>query len=194
MRETTILIVRHPETEANVLGRFVGRGSSPYTAVGKRQAARLPRKIARFSPDVIYSSPLERALTVAERASRTAGVELRVDDRLVELDFGSVEGMTYEEIAEAGLSFDYRSSTNPVAPGGESRSQIERRSAAVCDEIVASPGRAVIVTHGGVFRASLVHLLGLESPDIWAFHIKNAQMATVRVVDGHGMVEEFVQG
>jgi hypothetical protein len=39
-----------------------------------------------------------------------------------------------------------------------------------------------------------VHLLGLSSSDIWAFHIHNAQMAHVRVIDGHGMLEEYRRG
>ena len=50
MSTTDLLIVRHPETEANVDGRFVGQGESPYTAEGRRQARRLPHKIARFAP------------------------------------------------------------------------------------------------------------------------------------------------
>lgn len=194
MEAVDILLVRHPETEANLNGRFVGRGNSPFTREGRAQLRRLPAKIARFEPDAIWSSPLERALVVARRAAETADVSLGIDERLVELDFGRAEGMTYEEIAEAGLHFNYRDRERPVAEGGESRGDIERRSAAFCDEVVAEGGRHVVVTHGGVFRAALVHLLGLASTDIWAFHIHNAQMAHVRVVDGHGMLERYVQG
>jgi broad specificity phosphatase PhoE len=92
------------------------------------------------------------------------------------------------------MAFNYRSSEMPVAPGGESRGQIELRTAEVCADILAAGGRQCIVTHGGVFRAGLVHLLGLSSTDIWAFHIHNAQLATVRVIDGHGMLERYLQG
>lgn len=193
MADTHVLLVRHPETLANVNGRFVGRGDSAYTAVGQAQAGRLPGRIGDFGPDTVWSSPLERALRVAEQASAGSSVELRVDERLVELDFGRAEGMTYDEVMSAGLSFNYRNRDEPVAEGGESRGQVEQRAAAVCDEIVRLGGRHAVVTHGGVFRASLVHLLGLASTDIWAFHIRNAQVAHVWVSDGHGMLEEFVQ-
>lgn len=189
-----ILLVRHPETEANVTGRLVGRGHSPYTHEGLRQLARVPRKISRFEPDVVWTSPLERAYRLAQRASRRSGAPLVVDDRLVELDFGVAEGMTFEEVAAAGLAFEYRSADVPVAPEGESRGQIEARAQAVLSEVLTSGGRHAIVTHGGVFRASLVSLLGLSSSDIWAFHIHNAQLAYVRVTEGHGMLEEYVQG
>ncbi len=194
MRETEILIVRHPETQANINGRLVGRGHSPYTRTGLQQLRRVPHKIAAFGPQTVWCSPLERAHRLAVRAARRAAVPLVVDDRLLELDFGDAEGLTFEEIASANMVFNYQSREDPVAPGGESRGDIEGRSAAFCDDLTSAGGRHAIVTHGGVVRASLVHLLGLESTDIWAFHIHNAQLAHVRVIDGHGVLEEYVQG
>jgi probable phosphoglycerate mutase len=194
MHECDILLVRHPETEANTSGRLVGRGHSEFTAEGRRQLARVPAKIAAFGPFQVWTSPLDRAHELARRAAARAGVPLAVDQRLVELDFGEAEGLTFEQVAEAGLAFDYRSRETPVAPGGESRAMIEERSAQFCDEVVGRGGKHAIVTHGGVFRASLVHLLGLASTDIWAFHIHNAQLVHLRIVDGHGMLERYVQG
>lgn len=194
MTECRILLVRHPETEANVEGRFVGRGDSPYTAEGHRQYTRIVRRIVRFEPRVLWCSPLVRAARVAERAAASGGLELRVDDRLAELDFGDAEGLTYDDIAAASLPFNYRDREHPVAPNGESRGSLETRTAQVLDEMIGTGGRHAVVTHGGVFRAGLVHLLGLSSEDIWAFHIHNAQLATVRIMDGHGMLEEYVQG
>lgn len=194
MAETHLLIVRHPETEANVTGRFVGRGDSPFTAEGELQALRLPAKLVAFEPDVIWTSPLHRAHTVARSAAELAGVPLHADDRLLELDFGDAEGFTFEELSAAGMPFNYRSAEEPVAPGGESRGSIERRVAQIADELVATGGRVVVVAHGGVVRAMLVHLLGLAHTDVWAFHVHNAQLATVRVIDGQGMLEEYVQG
>ena len=194
MLETTLLIVRHPETVANVTGRFVGRGDSPFTAEGHLQARRLPAKIASFCPDEVWTSPLRRAFIVAEKASRLAAVPLNADERLVELDFGDAEGMTFEEISEAGLAFNYHSASKPVAPGGESRGSIERRVAAVADELTQRGGRYAVVAHGGVVRAMLVHALGLKHTDVWAFHVHNAQLVTIHVVDGHGMLEEYVAG
>lgn len=194
MHESNLLLVRHPETEANIDGRLVGRGQSPLTPRGMLQLRRLPAKIAAFDPDQVWSSPLDRALRLAVRSASASDCPLMVDDRLIELDFGDAEGLTFEEIDELGIPFDYRNYDAPVAPNGESRAAIEQRSAEIVDEIVSHGGRAAVVTHGGVFRASLVHLLGLCPSDIWAFHIKNAQLAHVRVVDGHGWMESFVEG
>jgi broad specificity phosphatase PhoE len=194
MSATDILIVRHPETQANVNGRFVGQGESPYTALGRRQARRLPHKLAQFAPDVVWTSPLERARFVAERAARLAGRELRVDDRLMELDFGQAHALTWEEITEAGIPFNYKAEDQPVAPGGESRNQLMARVGAAVDEAVALGGRHVMVCHAGVMRAALAHTLHLHGEHLWMFAIHNAQLATVRVIDGHAQLVEFVQG
>lgn len=194
IHDAEILLIRHPETVANVTGRLIGRGNSDFTPEGRLQLRRVPRKVRAFEPDVVWTSPLDRAYRLASASARKAGVELRVDDRLVELDFGSAEGLTFDEIAEASIEFNFKSREEPVAPGGESRGDIERRAASFCDDIIAAGGRHAVVTHGGVLRASLVHLLGFESTDIWAFHIHNAQLAYVRVIEGHGILEEYVQG
>jgi broad specificity phosphatase PhoE len=192
--QTMLLIVRHPETEANVSGRFVGQGESAFTAEGRRQARRLPLKLSRFHPDMVWSSPLLRASVVAERASRLARVPLHVDPRLLELDFGSAHGLTWEEISEAGIPFNYRAADEPVAPGGESRNELEARVGECIGEMCALGGRHVVVAHAGVMRAALSHLLGLSGDGLWLFHIHNAHMARVRVFDGHAQLEEYVQG
>lgn len=188
---TEILIVRHPETGANVEGRFVGRGDSPLTERGERQVPLLVARIAEFAPDVVWASPLQRARLVGETAARECAVSLRIDERLLELDFGEAEGLTWTEIEAAGLAFDYRASETPVAPGGESRAEIEARASGFADSLVLAGGRHAVVTHGGVFRAMLVHLLGLCTTDIWAFHIRNGAVAQVTVAEDHAMIEEF---
>ena len=190
--ETRLLLVRHPETEANVTGRYVGRGDSAFTERGLAQVESLTARIEEFQPAAIYASPLRRALVVAEAAASSLGVELTTDARLTELDFGVAEGLTYAELSAKGIRFDFESIEAPVAPEGESRAEIWRRSVAAIDEILAEGGRSAIVTHGGVFRSALPYLLGLSIDQIWTFHIRNAQVAEVTVMEGTGRLEEFL--
>lgn len=194
MNETWIMIVRHPETEANINGHYVGRGDSPYTEAGELQVDRLARQIADFSPTAIWSSPLRRALTVGEEASRLARIQLHVDDRLNELDFGIAEGLSFSEAVEEGIPFEFANVDGPVAPQGESRRDIWNRTVSAMQDVLRIDGRVAIVTHGGVFRSALPFLLGLTIDHIWTFHIRNAQIAVVKVVEGHGQLEEFVLG
>ncbi|MDA3935367.1 MAG: histidine phosphatase family protein [Actinomycetota bacterium] len=193
MKERRILLVRHPETEANVDGRFVGRGDAPYTARGERQAMLSVDEIVGFQPDEIWSSPLHRAHHVAENASAKLGVPHVVDERLNELDFGQAEGLTYQQTQDRGIEFQFGAQDAPVAPGGESRADILVRSGAAVDAASSAAMRVAIVTHGGVFRSAVVHLLGLPIDAIWSFDIRNAQCALFRIVDGHTMLERFWQ-
>lgn len=192
MDEYRILLVRHPETIANVEGRFVGRGDAPLSERGKHQAPLLVSAIERFLPNIIYTSPLMRACTVAESAAFALGVQMLVDERLTEIDFGAIEGLTYPEIVERGVTFRIDAEDEPVAFGGESRRDILARTAEVMEAILhADERRVAVVTHGGVVRSALVHLLGLPLSAIWSFDIDNGCMAHIRVIDGHGQLVEF---
>ncbi len=192
IRVRRILLVRHPETTANIEGCYVGRGDTPLTPRGIRQIALLSSAIHDFAPQVIWTSPLERAAIVAGRAATDTGLTARVDDRLTELDFGQAEGLTYAEAIEQGVTFDFASEHRPVAPGGESRRDILRRTSRAIDEILTEPeDRIAIVTHGGVLRSALVYLLELPISAIWAFQIDNGCVAQVELLDERGRLVEF---
>jgi broad specificity phosphatase PhoE len=186
-----LLIVRHPQTEANVNGRFVGRGDTPYTELGELQRELLAAEIASFGPDRIVASPVRRTREVAESAADVLGLEPAYDELITELDFGAAEGLTYAELCERGIQFDFKREDAPVAPGGESRLEIFRRSAAVADREVRAGGRVAIVTHGGVFRSMVVYLLGLPLSAIWSFDIQPAQLAEVLVGEDHALLVAF---
>ncbi len=188
-----ILLARHPETEANVSGRWVGRGDTPFTPLGLAQARSIADEIVAFGADSVWSSPLERALVPAKDAAERLGIPLRVDERLAEMHFGLAEGLTLDEATEQGIPFDFKASEHPVAEGGESRREVMERTSAVLEAILQDSTRPAILTHGGIFRSALVHLLDLPLDAIWAFHIRNAQIAIVSVGEDWGRLEEFKQ-
>lgn len=196
MAERRLLIMRHPETEANVTGRWVGSGDTPYTETGRAQADALVREIQAFAPEQVWSSPLSRARVPAEKSAMLLSVPHTIDERLSEMHFGAAEGLTFGEAEERGVAFDFKSVDAPVAQGGESRREILSRTAEAIEDALSDCARVAIVTHGGVFRSALVHLLELPIDAIWAFHIRNAAVAeVVRHEDGHGerwcALEEF---
>jgi broad specificity phosphatase PhoE len=64
---TTILLVRHGQTEWNRVERFRDHADVPLNAAGLRQAEATGRRIAaEWKPAAVYSSPLSRALKTAE--------------------------------------------------------------------------------------------------------------------------------
>lgn len=192
--EKRILLMRHPETVANATGILVGRGDSPYTASGRLQSARLVSVLAAWRPELIVTSPLRRTHEVASRAAGTLEMDVVLEDRFLELDFGQAEGLSYEDAIAAGVGFSFEAFGEPVADGGESRRDIWERSVAGLHTYLEECERLAIVTHGGVFRSLLPHLLGLGPEHIWTFHLYPGQIAEVSLVDGHPALEEFRVG
>lgn len=183
------MIVRHPETEANLESRYIGRTDSPLTERGVRQRAWLAGIVAPWGADVVYSSPLGRALDTA-RAIAPAECEVRVLDSLQEIDFGDAEGLVYDEIVASGMRLEY-TGDGPIAPGGETGAAFDARVREAEANIASGPKCAVVVTHGGVMRRLLMHLLELPAECGWHFGVPNATVAVVRVAGGVGVLESL---
>lgn len=194
-RETPveILLARHPEVQANVDGRFVGTGESPFTDLGERQCAELAACIAAWGPSSVHTSPRTRARAVADLAAKAAGVEVHVDEALAEIDFGAAEGLTYDEAVRKGVEIDLLGGPPEGAPfkDGESWHAFAERIAEGAERIETCGPRIAVVAHGGVVRALLTHWLGLSHKAAWRFAVPNATMATITLWDGHGTLRTF---
>ncbi|MRS11475.1 MAG: histidine phosphatase family protein [Actinobacteria bacterium] len=184
-----IMFVRHPETEANIEGRYIGRIDSPLSARGKRQTAWLEKIVRVWGADAVYASPLGRALEPA-RGIAPQGVDVTVLDDLAEIDFGMAEGLTFDEIIAAGIEIDYTGG-GPIAPDGESGKEFDMRVGRAAASIAAGPERSVVVTHGGVVRRLLVHFLELPVETSWRFGMPNAAVAVLRLHDGGAVLESL---
>lgn len=115
--------------------------------------------LSRFTR--VYSSPLTRCLSFAQRYFG----EVETDGRLMELDFGAFEGLSWEEIflRDEGKRWfsDY---LHTSTPGGESYDEMTERVRLFYEEKIAKSGEEeeiLLVTHSGVLRAFLILLKGL---------------------------------
>jgi broad specificity phosphatase PhoE len=93
-----LILVRHGETDLNKQRRVQGLSNLGLNEKGKRQAEALAQALKNEKVDVIYSSPLRRALETAQAIGRFHRVRVVPLDGLKELDVGEVDGMTYDEM------------------------------------------------------------------------------------------------
>lgn len=188
-----VLLARHPEVQANIEGRYVGVGESPFTRRGERQCQELAAYIAAWKPSAVHSSPRTRTHAVGELAAKLAGVELHVDDDLAEIDFGAAEGLTYDQARTAGVEIDLLGGPPENAPfhDGETWRAFAARVASAAERIETCGPRIAVVTHGGVVRAMLTHWLGLSPKAAWRFAVPNASVASVTLWDGSGTLRSF---
>jgi probable phosphoglycerate mutase len=143
-----VWLLRHCSTVSGEEGRLLGWRDEPLSPTGRRHALSLRKEVEAIAPDHVWSSDLRRAVETARLASR----EPRVDGRLREIDFGRLEGLTWERCSvghrEALARFE-----GFAAPDGETLDQLRVRVHAFVEEL--GPGRHLVVTHGGVVRLLL---------------------------------------
>lgn len=154
-----VALVRHGATEWSASMRHTGRTDVPLDDDGRRQAEALRGLLAGREFELVLVSPLERAV----ESCRLAGYEeaARVDDRLVEWDYGDYEGRTTEDIREQAPGWTV---WEAGAPGGERVGDVGRRADAVIDELRAA-GDCALFGHGHFLRVMAARWIGLEPYD-----------------------------
>ena len=191
-----IYLVRHGETEWNRIRRTQGRGDSPLTVLGRRQAEACGRALVDeidVAEARILTSPLGRARTTAEKLRRVIGLptdRLVVDHRLAECDCGQWEGLDDEEIEEqfpgerarrTADKWDYQ------IPGGESYAMVAVRLNPWLKEY-RDTGSIVAVTHDMVSRVIRGIYLNLK-PE-YTLRLVHPQTRIYKLSDGRESVIE----
>ena len=133
---TEIWLVRHADCYQDM-----SDGADPaLSALGRRQAELLAKRMRELKPAAVYSSPYRRALETA----RAITDDVRVDERLIEMkmELGDDGALDFKEVPAT---------------------TIERMSAAINDIASAHPGqRVIVVAHGAAMVMYLTHVLRLE--------------------------------
>jgi broad specificity phosphatase PhoE len=188
---TTLLLMRHAETDDNVQMRLSGWTDTDLSPRGESQIELLADHFNRAHGqiDALYSSPLIRARRTAEAIGALTGHTPILIDDLREMYFGELDGRPFEELREAYshlLDADENSDIEDfVWPSGESRSGFSARALRVVNRIARRhPGRPVgVVTHGGLI-ATLLTILHRESAANWRkWVVPNASLTEI-VWDG----------
>jgi broad specificity phosphatase PhoE len=166
----TIYFIRHGETDWNLEGRLQGQRDIPLNDMGRVQA------LAPHFQDLAYvASPMTRTRETMELLRGVIGLHpesYKLDERLVELTFGSWEGLTWKEVRRAepqAAAMRERDKWGYVPPDGESYAMLADRVRPVLDDVTRD---TVIVSHGGVARAFLALACGVSirqaaTMDIW---------------------------
>ena len=161
---TTLLLVRHGETDWNRDGRWQGHSDTPLNELGRRQARELAAELDGV--DVVYSSDLARARETAEIIAARLGVPVRLDARLRERSFGAWEGLTTAEIEERFREAHGRwQSGEGFGPDdAESFETFDDRVRSFLDEVLhRHPQETVLVIgHGGSIRVMQAVASGLD--------------------------------
>ena len=155
-----VFLIRHPPPliEAGVCyGRLDLDCADPAPYAAALQA-QLP------AGTVVFSSPLRRAHRLAEALAQTLATEVRLDERLREIDFGAWEGCRWDDIARAEIDAWAADVLGYAPPGGESVAALQARAVDFAASLASSrAGSVAIVSHAGVLRALIGHWRALPT-------------------------------
>jgi alpha-ribazole phosphatase len=179
-----LLLVRHGETELTSSLRYWGRTDVSLSEVGLSQAECLRERLYQEKIDFIYSSGLKRALVTAQAIASGHNLQATTCPELREIDFGRLEGLTFDEIArlypDVARIWKERD-PGLVYPGGESLAELDTRIQQFRSRLEGhDEGETVlIVAHSGVLRTLLCQLLGMEPRQRWQIRIDLASLTII---------------
>lgn len=174
-------LLRHGETAGGA--RYRGTTDDPLNAAGWKQMWVAVNDNARW--DGIVTSPLTRCAEFARVVARQHSIPLTLDERLAEMHFGAWEGRSAAELRSADLDALARFWDDPAThapPDAEPLARFATRVLTALHSIVRDhPGRRVLlVTHGGVIRVILCHVLRRPVKRLLEFEVGHAVLYRVR--------------
>jgi len=178
-----IFFVRHGQTAGNRDGRLQGHVDTQLTDAGHEQARRLAEGLRAVPVLRVVTSPLRRAAETAAAIGRLHGLDVEVDDRLVELHYGEWDQRRFQEISAQEWGA-WRADPKFAPPGGESLVDVTARVADFCDQHVTDE-IVVAVSHVSPIKAAMCLALGVDERASWRMHLDLASITRVgRRADG----------
>jgi len=172
-----LFLVRHGETAESARRAYSGRRDVPLTEHGREQARGAGERLRHAGVDAIYSSPLGRAVDTARLIGEVTGAPVTVDERLIEVGYGPLEGLEREDARERFGSLYQGWREDPMGsplPGAEPLPEALDRARSATSEAIAAARCPVIVGHQGILRLVLAALGRIEPDDYFETRLEEA--------------------
>ena len=193
-----LLLIRHGESDGNAQRKFSGFQDVNLTEKGIWQAKRLARRLEGVQVDAVYCSDLKRARHTAEIIFGDRGEDIVVSPNLREINFGTWEGLTFEEIKlKEGAKFTSwmeNPDEKSIIPQGESLAILNDRVMTEVNRILEEHKNEekdktiAIVCHGGAIRVILCNALNLELKNLWYIKQKSTALNIIDYYDNRGFI------
>jgi alpha-ribazole phosphatase len=184
-----LFLLRHAEHEAAKYHQFIGSTDIGLSEHGRRQAELLASLVQRHQPGRCLCSPLKRCI---ETIQSLQGISIEINADLREVDFGSWERKTFEQIQTSDPEIvNQWADFSPAFsfPSGERLEDFLIRIQRVASAITSCPEDAILaVTHAGVIRALLCHFLGLHPRQYVLFSVDYGSLTILDLFGDKGVL------
>ena len=189
-----LYIIRHGQTAWNKEEVFRGTKDIPLNEVGQKEAAALGTYLKDIQFNAIYTSPLSRAVQTAEAVARAQGISPDVEASLMDLNFGSWQGVSHEEIKKSypELYHTWKTAPDQVKfPKGESLHHVLTRIEDLLDRLAKEhvDHTVGLFSHRVVCKVLLCRLLGLDLSHFWQIQQSTACLNRFRYHEGMWICE-----
>ena len=185
----TFYIVRHGQTNWNILGKTQGHGNSDLTKKGEEQALKLGESLfENHKIDYIFSSDLGRAVQTANIIGNKLGIKVYETPALREMGFGKWEGLLIDEI-KMNYSDLYKTWRNEPhlaqIPDGETLHIIKERVDNFINELNEKYDNKhiLLITHSVTVRVMLLSFLNSGMENIYRIKQDNTALNIVEYRD-----------
>lgn len=182
-----IVFVRHGRTRINQEGRYGGFLDTEISKEGIDEIKGFREYLSGIEFDLVYASPLKRAVMSAE-ILRDKWI---VDDRLREMNFGIFEGLSHEEAYQrypSEMEMWGKDYVSYRLPQGEGLKDVYDRTVGFMGSIEKNAKRVLVVTHGGIIGCALSSMFkGPE--DFFRFRIKHGTATIISINEGFGYIK-----
>ncbi|MGB6464012.1 MAG: histidine phosphatase family protein [Nitrosotalea sp.] len=176
------LFLRHGQAKNNVEQILAGRTTGyPLTDQGIKQAEKIADFLKPFNISAIYSSPIERAEQTTSIVAKKLGLGYSIDERLTEIDMGSLSGMTFDDMfAKHGNIFLKFYEGHPIIEknGIEPFASIKKRVLDLVEYCYKKyhDEDILFVTHMDPIKSMLSTVMQLKPESLYELIIRNASL------------------
>jgi len=187
-----LYLMRHGAIEATEGKRFVGQIDLPLSLHGRKQAGWQARHLMDIPFSGVWCSDLKRAYETAAIVSRDRGLSIISAPELREINLGQWDGTEMTQIRRhfpdlwqaRGEDFGH---FRP--PGAESFADLQQRAVPFIRNIAAqSAGNTLIVTHAGVIRVLICHVLQMPLSHLFRIHLDYGGITIIRDISGMSQI------
>lgn len=186
-----IWLTRHGQTNLNKQKLMQGLTDEPLNERGIEQAKEAREKIGDIHFNAVYASPLQRAIQTASIIGDVPIEQVKVDSRIIEVDFGDYELRNYFKLGLKMTSYWALPEILPAPKSVEPVSSMVKRSHAFLKEIESKNyDDVLVVCHGGIIRSLCGYLEDKSSGIKWRPKPNNCE---IRVYESKNGRHRFIK-
>lgn len=191
-----LYLVRHGESEWNILKKVQGQKNVNLTKKGEKQAEKIANRLDSENIDIIYSSDLKRAFETAKTIGNKLKLDVNLDKSFREINFGIWEGIPTKELSDKYCEEHLLWMKEPhklKLEGAETLGELQNRTIKGINRISKlNPSKNIlIVSHSAAIKTIILGLLDMDIRYYSKMSLNNVSLSIIEFRDYNNVLKLF---